>query len=75
MTCLRVGIALVAACAVLPTVPAQAQSAHATAAVTFTEHVAPILFAHCISCHRTGEMGPMSLTSFAEARPWARAIR
>ncbi len=75
MTCLRVGIALVAACAGLPAVPAHAQSAPAAPAVTFTEHVAPILFARCISCHRTGEMGPMSLATFAETRPWARAIR
>ena len=42
---------------------------------TFSKDVAPILFANCATCHRTGEIGPMPLTSFAEARPWARAIR
>ena len=42
---------------------------------TFAKDVAPIVFSKCIACHRAGEIGPMPLTSFAEARPWARAIR
>ena len=42
---------------------------------TFTRDVAPILFNNCASCHRTGEMAPMPLTSFDEVRPWAKAIR
>jgi mono/diheme cytochrome c family protein len=42
---------------------------------TFTKDVAPILFKNCTTCHRAGEIGPMPLTTFAEARPWARAIR
>jgi hypothetical protein len=43
--------------------------------VTFTADVAPILYRHCVACHRDGEMAPMPLTSFREVRPWARAIR
>ena len=43
--------------------------------VTFTRDVAPILQKSCISCHRPGEIGPMPLTSYSEARPWAKAIR
>ena len=42
---------------------------------TFAEDVAPILFDHCVSCHRPGEVAPMSLTSYEDARPWARAIK
>lgn len=42
---------------------------------TFTKDVAPILFKSCVECHRPGEMAPMSLLSYQEARPWARAIR
>jgi len=44
-------------------------------APTFSRHVAPILYAKCILCHRDGEAGPMPLTTFREVRPWANAIR
>jgi mono/diheme cytochrome c family protein len=43
--------------------------------VTFTKDVAPILYKHCISCHRPGQIAPMSLISYKDARPWARAIK
>lgn len=46
-----------------------------TGPVTFTRDVAPILHEHCVTCHRPGEAGPMSLRTFDEARPWARSIR
>jgi hypothetical protein len=42
---------------------------------TFGADVAPILYEHCVACHREGEMAPMPLTTFHEVRPWARAIR
>ncbi len=35
----------------------------------------PILQARCQGCHRPGEAGPMSLLSYQDARPWAKAIR
>ena len=41
---------------------------------TFTRDVAPILYANCVTCHRPGEIAPMSLISYQEVRPWARAI-
>ena len=41
---------------------------------TFTQDVAPILYANCVTCHRPGEIAPMSLVTYQEARPWARAI-
>ena len=43
-------------------------------APTFTRDVAPILYANCVTCHRSGEIAPMSLISYQEVRPWARAM-
>src|SRR6516164_1794479 len=43
--------------------------------VTFTKDVAPILQARCQICHRAGQIAPMSLMTYQEARPWARSIR
>ncbi len=43
--------------------------------VTFARDVAPILQEKCEACHRSGQMAPMSLTTYQEVRPWARAIR
>jgi len=43
-------------------------------APTFTRDIAPILYANCVECHRAGEIAPMSLITYAEVRPWAKAI-
>lgn len=37
--------------------------------------VAPVFEKRCVACHQKGEIGPMPLTSYAEIRPWAKAIR
>jgi hypothetical protein len=42
---------------------------------TFTKDVAPILYKNCTSCHRPGEIAPMSLLTYEDARPYAKAIR
>jgi hypothetical protein len=42
---------------------------------TFTRDVAPILYKNCVGCHRPGEIAPMSLLTYTDARPWAKAIR
>src|SRR5882724_10145724 len=42
---------------------------------TFYRDVLPILQNRCQECHRPGEMGPMPLTTYAETRRWAAAIR
>ena len=52
-----------------------AQNGAAANAPTFTRDVAPIMFAKCASCHRPGEVAPMPLLSYSDARPWAGAIR
>jgi hypothetical protein len=44
-------------------------------APTFTKDVAPIFQAKCQTCHRPGQMGPMSLLTYNDARPWARSIK
>src|SRR5438046_8764321 len=51
-----------------------ASSVYAQSAPTFTKDVAPIMYKNCTSCHRAGEIGPMPLVSFSDARPWAKAI-
>jgi len=43
--------------------------------VTFSKDVAPILEKSCMSCHHPGTMTPMSLMTYAEARPWAKSIK
>jgi len=46
------------------------------AAPTFSRNVAPILFGHCVNCHRDGEIGAaVSLVSYAAAKPWAKSIK
>ena len=42
---------------------------------TFTKDIAPILQEKCQECHHKGSMAPMSLVSYEETRPWAKAIR
>ncbi len=46
-----------------------------TTTVTWDREVSAILAARCVHCHRPGGRAPMPLTTYAEARPWARAIR
>lgn len=42
---------------------------------TFAKDVAPILYENCVSCHRPNHLAPMSLITYDDARPWARAVR
>jgi hypothetical protein len=43
--------------------------------VTFSKDVLPIFQRDCQSCHRPGQVAPMSLLTYQEARPWAKAIK
>jgi hypothetical protein len=54
-----------------------AASAWATAGppASFQKDVLPILQQRCLECHRPGEIAPMSLLTYADARPWAKSIR
>ena len=42
---------------------------------TYTKDIAPLIYNSCATCHRPGEVAPMSLLTYAEVRPWARAIK
>jgi hypothetical protein len=53
---------------------ASTASAQQPPAPTFTKDVAPIFYKNCTNCHRPGEIAPMSLLTYAAARPYARSI-
>ena len=46
-----------------------------TTTPSFTKDIAPIMYSRCATCHRPGEVAPMSLMSYTEVRPWVRAIK
>ena len=70
--------ALLMAAVLLP-VAAGAQpagsGASAQSEVTFAKDIAPILQRSCQQCHRPDSVAPMSLLTYEETRPWARAIK
>jgi mono/diheme cytochrome c family protein len=41
---------------------------------TFCRDIAPIIFANCTSCHRSGEIGPFPMTTYAEVKRKAKMI-
>jgi hypothetical protein len=47
----------------------------ATAPVTFHKDVLPILQKNCQTCHRPGNIAPMSFLTYDGTRPWAKAIK
>ena len=58
--------------------PGRAQapaSAPAANQITYEKDIAPILQQNCVSCHRPGQIGPMPLLTYQQARPWARSIK
>ena len=66
---------IIAAAGVVGLALAGAGGAAAQDVPTYNEHVGPILLDNCASCHRPNQVAPMSLLSYREARPWARAIK
>jgi hypothetical protein len=46
-----------------------------TTRVTWNGEVARIVEARCVACHSPDGRGPMSLATYEDARPWARAIK
>src|SRR5262249_59345231 len=68
----RVWFAGLSAMAVLAAAP---PSIAADGVPTFAKDVAPIVYAKCVSCHRPGEVAPMSLMSYEQVRPWAKALK
>ena len=43
--------------------------------ITFAKDIAPILQRSCQNCHRPDGVAPMSLVTYTDVRPWARAIK
>ena len=72
---MRINMTLVLVPALLaaPVVVA-AQTAPSTA-FTFTRDIAPIFQRSCQTCHRPGAIAPMSLMTYEDTRPWARAVK
>lgn len=46
----------------------------ADSSINYSKHIAPILNARCVICHREGEIGPFPLTSYEETIGWADTI-
>ena len=74
---MRVSTTLMGACAALLVLGvagvAGAEAAEGTP--TFAKDIAPILYENCVACHRPNHLAPMSLMSYDDARPWARAVK
>ena len=49
--------------------------ADAPASATFNKDVLPILQKNCQSCHRPGNIAPMSFLTYETTRPWAKAMK
>ena len=47
----------------------------APASPTFHKDVLPILQKNCQSCHRPGQVAPMSFVDYESVRPWAKAMK
>ncbi|MFK7735827.1 MAG: redoxin domain-containing protein [Pirellulaceae bacterium] len=45
-----------------------------TGNITFSRDVAPIFNARCVECHRSGEIGPFTLTSYEDVQGWEDTI-
>src|SRR2546427_1491378 len=65
---------LTAAILALIAAPLHAQG-QAKSPVTFTKDIAPILQRSCQQCHRPDSVAPMSLLTYEQARPYARAMK
>jgi len=55
--------------------PIRATTEESSGGVTFNKDVLPILQKNCQSCHRPGEIAPMSFLTYKDTRPWARAMK
>jgi peroxiredoxin len=55
--------------------PARTEAADQDEVITFSKHVAPILWKNCAPCHRPGEVGPFPLLTYKDAAKRASFIR
>jgi mono/diheme cytochrome c family protein len=68
-------VALPSVALLLTSTAAFASDPDPAAPVTYAKDVAPILQASCQECHQVGSIGPMSLMTYEEVRPWADLIK
>jgi Flp pilus assembly protein TadD len=68
------GLAMLTAAGCGRASPPPAARAGTAGPVTFNQHIAPIVFAHCAPCHRPGESGPFNLLTYADVRRRAKDI-
>src|SRR5437879_12090919 len=68
----RVNVLVIAAALSLLVIAVDARGA---TQVTVSKDVAPIFQAKCQECHQPNSIAPMSLITYQDARPWAKAIR
>ena len=47
------------------------EPSQAVGAVTYTKHIVPLLQERCVGCHREGQIGPFTLTEYADVAAWA----
>ncbi len=52
-----------------------ADTTSSTASITFHKDIEPILQRNCQTCHRPGQIAPMSFLTYQSVRPWAKAMK
>jgi hypothetical protein len=75
---LKIGLALLTLVVVSVFLSSTLQADETTAIkgeVTFSRDIAPILQRSCQNCHQPNSVAPMSLITYQQVRPWARAIK
>jgi mono/diheme cytochrome c family protein len=70
----RAGFSRRRALALLLFAPAAFAHDTITTKLLWTQEISRLMNKHCVSCHRDGGLA-MSLATYDEARPWAKAIR
>src|SRR3954465_13237070 len=65
-----IAAAVLIAAGIRVSVPIAAQKS----AVTFSETIAPILYANCVTCHRPGEAAPFSLITYDDVKKRGKLI-
>ena len=68
-------LAATAAMAMLAWVWCQRPASTVKGSLTFNRHVAPIIFEHCMACHRPGEAAPFSLLTYRDVAKRAEQIK
>ena len=60
--------------AATPAAPSGNNAADLPEKVTWSGEIAQVVLENCGSCHRSGDIAPMSLQTYDEVRPWAKSM-